>query len=203
MVYPSYIQDKTKCGTEGNQMYHISNDKRSKQSVQLIIEALLQSLNRLELNEITIKDLCENARVGRVTFYRHFDTIDDVLRKHCDDRFDLLKQYLKDFYKQSHTEPFLKPFLQYWYQDSQILEILIRNNKQDMIREALMRMIQTMKRGSEKSDLLNDYHIAVQSAVAIAVLSKWIENSKNVTPDVLTHSILKALKEPVNIIFEN
>ena len=185
-------------------MYHISNDKRSYQSVQLIIQALLRDLNQHPLQEITIRALCENAGVGRVTFYRHFDSIDDVLRKHCDDTFDQLKNYLQKFYEEhSKHEPFLKPFLQFWYQDSQILEILIRYNKQDMIREALMRMIQSTKRRPEKSEALNAYHVAVQIAVAIAILSKWIEHGKNVSVDVLTQSILKTLKEPVNIIFEN
>lgn len=188
-------------------MYHISKDKRSIQSAQLIIEALLLSLKHQQLHKVSIKDLCENARVGRVTFYRHFDSIDDVLRKHCDDRFEQLKQYLKDFYKRSQTEPFLKPFLQFWYQDSQILEILIKYNKQDMIREAFMQMIQSLKKKAADStfstDAMDAYHLSVQSAVAIAVLSKWIENGKNIPPEALTQSILTAMKEPVNINFEN
>jgi AcrR family transcriptional regulator len=189
-------------------MYHISKDKRSNQSVSLIIEALLQLLNHQSLRDITIKELCENARVGRVTFYRHFDSIDDVLRKHCDDRFEQLKQYLLDFYKhQSSQQPFLKPLLQFWYHDSIILEILIKYNKQELIREAFMQMIQTLKKKSVHSAYLSDdmdsYQLVVQSSVALAVLSKWIENGKNIAPDALTHSILRAMKEPVEINFEN
>ena len=46
-------------------MYHISNDKRSMQSVQMIIDALLQLLNHKQLQKISIKDLCESAGVGR------------------------------------------------------------------------------------------------------------------------------------------
>lgn len=188
-------------------MYHISNDKRSLQSVQMIIDALLQLLNQKQLHKISIKDLCESAGVGRVTFYRHFDSIDDVLRRHCDDRFDQLRQYLADYYKEFPSDPFLKPLLQYWYHDSQILEILIKYNKQDMIREAFMQMIQTLKKKSEKTGVLDDnmssYQLVIQSSVAIAVLGKWIENGKDVPPDALSRSILTAMREPVNINFEN
>lgn len=188
-------------------MYHISNDKRSMQSVQMIIDALLQLLNHKQLQKISIKDLCESAGVGRVTFYRHFDSIDDVLRRHCDDRFDQLRQYLLNYYKDSQSEPFLKPLLMYWYHDSQILEILIRYNKQDMIREAFMQMIQTMKKKSVQTGISDDnmssYQLVIQSSVAIAVLGKWIENGKDVPPDALSQSILTAIREPVNINFEN
>lgn len=188
-------------------MYHISQDKRSKLSSQWIIESLLQLLSHKNLKEITIKELCENARIGRVTFYRHFDSIDDVLQKQCDDRFDQLQQYLKEYY-QKHTpqDPFLEPFLRFWYQDSAILEILIRYNKQDVIREAFLKMIQSFEKGRERAisgeSMTDVYEQTVRSAVAIAVLSKWIENGKNIPPDILTQSILSAMKEPMDINFK-
>ncbi|MDP3306045.1 MAG: TetR/AcrR family transcriptional regulator [Erysipelotrichaceae bacterium] len=189
-------------------MYHISHDKRSKLSVQLISESLNKLLEQKNLDEITIKALCDNAGVGRVTFYRHFDSVHDVLQKQCDDRFDQLHQYLKVYYhNHSSHEPFLKPFLRFWYQDSQILEILIRYNKQDVIREAFMRMIQSFEKSRTQRDSveyrMDSYHQTVRSAVAIAVLSQWIENGKNILPDILTQSILTTMKEPVELSFED
>jgi AcrR family transcriptional regulator len=189
-------------------MYHISNDKRSRLSVQWISESLNQLLEQKNLAEITIKAVCENAGIGRVTFYRHFDSLYDVLHKQCDDRFDQLHRYLKDYYrKHPAQEPFLKPFLRFWYQDSNILEILIRHNKQDVIREAFMRMIQSFDESRIKpkpvEHRMESYHQTVRSAVAIAVLSHWIENGKNIPPDLLTQSILTTMKEPVELRFEN
>jgi AcrR family transcriptional regulator len=185
-------------------MYHISNDKRSRQSSQWIIESLLQIMTFRSLDEITITSLCEHAKIGRVTFYRHFDSIDDVLQKSCDDRFDELSRYLTKFY-QSHcaSEPFLKPFLRFWYTDSQIIEGLIKNHKQEVIMESFLRMLGafSQKRDvSEKPTVSTDiYQQTVRVAVAIAVLTEWIRNRKNVAPDVLASTIISAMKQPLEL----
>ena len=44
-----------------------------------IIKALLELMDQKEYKDITITDVTNLAKVSRVTFYRHFDTIEDIL----------------------------------------------------------------------------------------------------------------------------
>lgn len=75
-------------------MYHISDDKCSYESSAMIYDALVTLMDEKEYSKIKINELCERAKLGRVTFYRHYDTIDDVLRKKLDDHLLDFKKIL-------------------------------------------------------------------------------------------------------------
>ena len=75
-------------------MYHIRNDKRCLQSAAAIAEALEHLMLRKPFTEITVSDIQRSAGIGRSTFYRHFDTINDVVEYSVDESF---KELVKDF----------------------------------------------------------------------------------------------------------
>ena len=47
-----------------------------------ITEALLDLLKKNDLNKISISALCDKAGVGRASFYRNFNSKEDVLKKY-------------------------------------------------------------------------------------------------------------------------
>ncbi|WP_010621852.1 TetR/AcrR family transcriptional regulator [Paucilactobacillus suebicus] len=49
-----------------------------------IVEALLQLLEKNKLSELTIEQVTRRAGYARRTFYRHFDSLDDVLTYEID-----------------------------------------------------------------------------------------------------------------------
>ncbi len=69
-------------------MYHIKHDKRAESSVELICTAVLELLETKPLGEITISDVQRRSTVSRSTFYRNFDSLEDVLALLCDRGFD-------------------------------------------------------------------------------------------------------------------
>ncbi len=44
-------------------------------------EALIECLEKKELEYITVKEICKKAGVNRSTFYLHYETIDDLLKE--------------------------------------------------------------------------------------------------------------------------
>lgn len=59
-----------------------------------IIEAIFQLMNKKNYNDITITDITKKAGVNRVTFYRNFNSKEDVVKEHlkvCDDKFNKVK----------------------------------------------------------------------------------------------------------------
>lgn len=60
-------------------MYDTKIDKRSIRTRAAIQSSLLRLLNQFNLDEISIKGLCENAGVNRTTFYLHYTGVNDVL----------------------------------------------------------------------------------------------------------------------------
>ena len=54
------------------------NDLRTKFSKKVIKDSLVELLKTKELNEITVKQICELAEINRGTFYNHFENIEQA-----------------------------------------------------------------------------------------------------------------------------
>jgi AcrR family transcriptional regulator len=56
-----------------------SDDKRVRRSRRLMGDALLQLLQGYDLSTITVRAVTDAADVGYMTFYRHYESLDDLL----------------------------------------------------------------------------------------------------------------------------
>ena len=190
-------------------MYHIIKDKRSIQSSKWIYASLTALMLEKKYTNITITDVAEKAIISRSTFYRSFDSLDDVLRLKCDTCFNELYIYLLKYYKANSFSAkeekmvFLKPFLRYWYVDSSIIEFLILANKLDIFNESFKNMFKLFSPNLNKSHAIIanhlDYYIAVRSGVAINVLLQWIRNGQDVPPDDLADLIVSHVNELISL----
>lgn len=68
-------------------MYKKQTNPVALRSQQYIGESLYQLMDQKPYSEITVTELCQNAGVGRKTFYRNFETIEDVLSFNLDSFF--------------------------------------------------------------------------------------------------------------------
>ena len=185
-------------------MYHIKEDKRSQQSSSLIFSAFQSLLREKNYSDIKITEVIERAQISRATFYRNYDTLEDILRYECDQKFIALKEYISGYYlnhnseRNTHPLDLLKPFLRFWYLDSGIIELLIRiNNKEILysnISELVRKLIDRVKSNPAK-DPFYEYSLTIRSNVIMGILEVWISNDKNMAPDTLSIQIMKHLSE--------
>ncbi|QQE77857.1 TetR/AcrR family transcriptional regulator [Alicyclobacillus sp. SO9] len=188
-------------------MYHIKRDKRSEQSCQWIINALAQCMREKDYDEISVVELVMKAGVGRATFYRNFDGIDDVLRLECDRAFDALRVQFVDHYKSvENTDAktvFIKPLLRYWDARTDVIERLIRANRTDLINDGIARLIEFVLSSrmdpDEQAWHRLDYFIAKRAGEAVNVLIHWVKNHKDIPADELADLITLQSQESVNL----
>ena len=62
-----------------------------KRSKEYITEAILQLLNKKKYENITITDIAEKAGVTRITFYRNFESKDDIIKQYIQNIFSQYK----------------------------------------------------------------------------------------------------------------
>jgi len=187
--------------TGGTKMHHINNNKRSIQSSEWIYAALRDLMNEKKYEDIKITEIVERAKVGRSTFYRNFDNIDDILHYKCNEKLKELKEYIQEFQMKldENTENlFLRPFLRFWYLDSTIIELLIASNRLDILSDIAVETFGTFFPSSKFLNEANakyaDYLLSIRFGVAINLLTQWIKNNKRDTPDDLTDMILSQIK---------
>lgn len=70
----------------------MSNEGRNAYVIEHITESLLALLKEKEIRDISISELCDNAGIGRASFYRNFASREDILRAYINQLFGGWKQ---------------------------------------------------------------------------------------------------------------
>lgn len=63
-------------------------DRRQARTRAAIIDAFVTLLKKNSYEKISVKEIIDEANVGRSTFYSHFETKDDLARQICNDLFE-------------------------------------------------------------------------------------------------------------------
>lgn len=183
-------------------MYHISNDKRSVQSADLIYNGLMECIKKKPFDLITISDLQRASGVARTTFYRSFDNISDVLYWKCDTCFhEVLGNLTPDEFAGEFE--LARHYFRYWLNNSDILELLIAINRQDIIYACHMKNAEIPHlRYGDVPGLTKEhgnYFVAVRTGFTISILTAWLRGGRKETPD----EIIEIVREQLTIIVQN
>jgi AcrR family transcriptional regulator len=185
-------------------MYHIRNDKRTKRSAEKIWKALLVCLNEKAFQDITVMNITKECGMARTTFYRCFDNTADILIWKCDQSFhEVLDSY--------HPEQFggeldlARHYFTYWTTHYEILELLIKIGRQDVIYTCHMKNADILAvRYGVLPDLPKEhanYFLAVRTGFTISMLTAWLKGGRKESTDELLaimHEQIRFLSKDIN-----
>ena len=179
-------------------MYHIINDKRAHKSTMLICEGLSEVLQRKSYADISITDVCAPKGVARTTFYRLFDTLDDVLLYQFDTLFEeSFKQYIAS---PAPEKSYAKILLKIAMSNKPLLIAMIHSGRNDLFdfstRSKENTLLASINLNINEQDKL--YCRTLINYIAYAVLSTWVKQGCKESSDEL----YKILKTEINIIHE-
>lgn len=173
-------------------MYHLKKDKRSVLSCAMMYDGLKTLMQTKEIDAIRITELVKASGVSRATFYRNFDKIIDVLILKSDQVFELLLGELRDYHHKKsvkRSSEFIIPFLEFFDDHTEIVALLLKANRQDVLQDSLAKLIRGMFDSYSKvaEDPTNtwDYFVAIRSGITINILIQWVKNEKNIPPEQL------------------
>ena len=81
-----------------------SNEARNAYVIEHITDSVLKLLKEKPINEISISEICNDAAVGRTSFYRNYETKEAVVKKHIADLIEKWDQDYKATGKDSNAE---------------------------------------------------------------------------------------------------
>lgn len=183
-------------------MYHIKNDKRSYTSANALYEALqvLLVANDYDLKSISISHLVQKAMVGRSTFYRNFDEMIDILKWKADVNFqEVLNNYVQQKTNSvTDQTDFIQYVFTYWEDHYQILDLLLKINRTDIIYNAFMKAAPTIMDYMQKQNVLTEipqkeipYFLNIRISILLGVMNAWIANGRQESPSEVAQILAK------------
>lgn len=146
-----------------------------------LTDALLKLLKKKKLNEITVSELCSKAQLSRLSFYRNYDSIEDILRKHL---ANITVEFISETavnYRTSSREQFIKELFEHLLNHKGLIDLLFRNNLAYLLKEEFDRGFSA--RSEEYDDL---YRCYVASGAYFNLFYYWFINGCKEKPDELS-----------------
>ena len=105
-----------------------------------LVETLIKLLQNQEMDEISIRDLCHEAGVGRASFYRHYQNKEEILERHAP---SLMKQWEKEFESNSNSRPWnvFESLFTHIKNHHSFYKILYKTNRDMVLRTSLRQKI--------------------------------------------------------------
>ena len=133
-------------------------------------DALIELLKEKPISKISIEELTKKADVGRATFFRHFDSKEDLLSYRL---VEIYKEYMGDSYDASYAdiEHSIK-FFNYYKDTIDLHTLLLDNNLESIIFEGFRSVLIPLEEQSETDDLYTTFFTAYG---LFGVILKWIK----------------------------
>lgn len=109
-------------------MYKSCTTEKAARQQRQFEDALLCALENCSLAEISVTSLCKSTELSRKTFYRLFETKEDVLVAIVDHTLDDYSSFVS---QSSQNE--LTSFFEYWKEKSALLDALCANRKNPLL----------------------------------------------------------------------
>lgn len=80
VTYATFLKKGCITGIGGSKMLlNGSEDLRVQKTIDAIQKAFEEMICEMDYDKITVKELCERARINKKTFYRYYNVLDDLL----------------------------------------------------------------------------------------------------------------------------
>ncbi len=174
-------------------MTDLKIDARVQRTRELLLDALVQLLMERGYEKLTIQNLLDRARVGRSTFYAHFQSKDELLA--CS--IERLRVGLTAHWRTAvqakgrKTEPltFTLPFFQHLDSHRRIYHTTIGREHEHTVEQQMQRMLRELVREDMEQQRVRAPVAAVDLATRYvvgtlwAVVMWWMDGNKSLTPE--------------------
>ncbi|MCI9234297.1 MAG: TetR/AcrR family transcriptional regulator [Bacilli bacterium] len=154
---------------------NVSNEKDTYVS-EKITDTLLKLLKGYTLKEISISFLCDEAGVGRASFYRNFESKEDVLIKYDT---KLIKQWGKEYEndKNSTPESLIPSLLIHYKRYKDFYLMMYRNGLSDIVLKTILKACELEK----KKTNMEAYVTSFIGYGIFGIVNEWIKRGMQET----------------------
>lgn len=158
-------------------------DRRVRRTKKLLTQALTQLLQEKQVNEITVRELTDQADMNRGTFYLYYKDIYDMLEKIEDSMFSALNQIMDLHEKEAaglQTRPLLLDLFHFIEENKEMVRVLLSPNGDinflhrlfEVIREKCLHVFPALPDNQSETDF--DYRYSFVVFGTAGLIRAWV-----------------------------
>ncbi len=182
-----------------------NEDLRVQKTIESVKSAFHELILEKDYEKITVKELCERARINKKTFYTYYDTLGDLLLEMQDSVSGEYRERIKD-YTLKDMDKLVREFFVFSEEQGEFYEKITCGGSYLRIREQMIERVNAERIiYPELSGLDNEKREIVETFISESLLSiyrKWIESGKKlpvndvirITTDLLVDGVKRYTK---------
>lgn len=170
----------------------MKQDLRVSVTKQMIHMALLHLLENKSIEKIKVSELCAESGVNRATFYRHYETIQDILHEMEAELVQHMPRLDGPPHNLEEVRPIMTNICTYMYDNADILKVLFLNRTDEDMTRTLISFYQELLEHHQHELLFSLLDEATQQIVITlfgggchSLLKKWIMGTIQKSPKEL------------------
>ena len=169
----------------------IKVDPRVRRTRRALRDALVFLILKKDYASITIKEITDRAEVAYITFYRHFESLDQLLMEVLDEGLAGLLTHIETLAKKSETSALEvegKLIFEYIEQNANLFRVLFKSQSVARIRKKVVQNIANIfqkscvpleRLGNQVTVNIASNHIATS---LLSLIEWWLENNIKPSP---------------------
>lgn len=157
---------------------------------EYITSALLQLMQRKPFSGISVTELCKKAGVSRMSFYRNYESKEDVLKKWCAEITDKFVAESGINYRRDSLRRYFATLFAHVLKYREMSFVLRRNDLLWIVRDDIDRVFFETYKG-----IYDEYKMHFITGGIFNAYTLWVENGFRETPEELAAKLSEILEK--------
>jgi AcrR family transcriptional regulator len=192
----------------GIKMKNEKDDRRVKYTKMVLKESFINLLEKKDISQISIKEICEDADINRATFYAHYNDQHDLLRKIENELLDNIQVYLEKLDQKDNNIDLIlltEKIFDYIKENSRLCKLLLSERGDLNFQKKIMMLVYdsiitelTDNNNFTKEDAEYVYSFTITGCVGI--VQKWLDDDMTMSPHYMAAVVIKLTTGLINLL---
>ncbi len=175
------------------------DDRRVKYTKMVLKQSFINLLEKKNISQITIKEICEDADINRATFYSHYNDQYDLLRRIEDELLDNVRAHLSQMDRSSNREDAVattEKIFEYINENAKLCKLLLSEKGDINFQKKIMtlvydKIITEITENSKISKGDAEYIYSFTITGCVGLVQKWLDDDLRASPRYMAEMVIK------------
>ena len=182
----------------------MKESRRTQMTRMMLRTALIELMQQRPLDQISIKDICQQADLNRTTFYLHYTDQRSLLEDVEQNVKENMVRYLGQTQGIDSALDAITSFLLYIKENALVFQVLFHQAHADAFKAELLRFILSLFWQEAPEDDMDDHYTKTYLICgSIGMVADWIDRSFDLPIEGMALRLVELSKMMVNAIGQN